>query len=194
MSIYKKLSDARQEFHVLDLKKTGWNDYSKYSYFELADFLEPALKVFRDAGLIYYVSFGELIATMTIVDIESSEKIEITSPMGSAKLKACHEVQNIGAVETYQRRYLLLAALEIVEHDAVDSSEGAVKPKKGSPQKDKPAEPDKPWFNDFDSMADSMADKIRSGERTAAQIIDNLAGSFKLSKDTRAKIELLGSK
>jgi hypothetical protein len=43
--------------------------------------------------------------------------------MGSAALKGCHEVQNIGAVETYQRRYLWVAALEIVEHDALDSSE-----------------------------------------------------------------------
>jgi hypothetical protein len=44
--------------------------------------------------------------------------------MGSAALKGCHEVQNIGAVETYQRRYLWVTALEIVEHDALDSSEG----------------------------------------------------------------------
>jgi hypothetical protein len=44
--------------------------------------------------------------------------------MGSAALKGCHEVQNIGAVETYQRRYLWVTAMEIVEHDALDSSEG----------------------------------------------------------------------
>jgi hypothetical protein len=45
--------------------------------------------------------------------------------MGSAQLKGCHEVQNIGAVETYQRRYLWVAALEIVEHDALDATTGA---------------------------------------------------------------------
>ena len=52
------------------------------------------------------------------------EKIVITSPMSSAQLKGCHEVQNLGAVQTYTRRYLWVAALEIVEHDAVDSSKG----------------------------------------------------------------------
>jgi hypothetical protein len=31
-------------------------------------------------------------------------------------------VQNIGAVETYQRRYLWVTAMEIVEHDALDSA------------------------------------------------------------------------
>jgi hypothetical protein len=42
--------------------------------------------------------------------------------MSTAALKGCHEVQNLGAVQTYLRRYLWVAALEIVEHDALDSS------------------------------------------------------------------------
>jgi hypothetical protein len=44
--------------------------------------------------------------------------------MGSAALKGCHEVQNIGAVETYQRRYLWVTAMEIVEHDVLDAVTG----------------------------------------------------------------------
>jgi hypothetical protein len=52
-------------------------------------------------------------------------KIEITSPMSEAALKGCHAVQNLGAVQTYIRRYLWVTALEIVEHDAIDSSSGA---------------------------------------------------------------------
>jgi hypothetical protein len=34
-------------------------------------------------------------------------------------------VQNIGAVETYQRRYLYVTALSIVEHDALDAVTGS---------------------------------------------------------------------
>jgi hypothetical protein len=44
--------------------------------------------------------------------------------MGSAALKGCHEVQNVGAVETYQRRYLWVTAMEIVEHDVLDAVTG----------------------------------------------------------------------
>jgi hypothetical protein len=33
-------------------------------------------------------------------------------------------VQNLGAVQTYLRRYLWVAALEIVEHDALDATTG----------------------------------------------------------------------
>jgi hypothetical protein len=124
MSVYKKLNLARQKFHTLKLAKTGHNKFAGYNYFELGDFLIPALEVFREFDLCAYVSFDKEMATMTIVDLESADKMEITSPMGSAALKGCHEVQNIGAVETYQRRYLWVAALEIVEHDALDATTG----------------------------------------------------------------------
>jgi hypothetical protein len=124
MSVYTKLNQAREKFHELKLEKTGRNTFANYNYFELGDFLIPALKVFREVGLCAYVSFDKDIATMTIVDMESNERMTITSPMGSAALKGCHEVQNIGAVETYQRRYLWVAALEIVEHDALDATTG----------------------------------------------------------------------
>ncbi|NRA94487.1 MAG: ERF family protein [Psychroserpens sp.] len=128
MSIYKKLNDARAEFHGKKLKKSGKNNFAKYEYFELADFVIPALGVFSKYGLCAFISFDADIATMHIHETEGEGEIKITSPMGSAALKGCHEVQNIGAVETYQRRYLWMAALEIVEHDALDSSE-PVEPK-----------------------------------------------------------------
>ena len=62
---------------------------------------------------------------MVIYDIEDDSFVTFTSPMGSANLKGCHEVQNIGAVETYQRRYLYVTALAIVEHDALDATTGS---------------------------------------------------------------------
>lgn len=125
MNIYQKLNAARKKFHTLKLQKTGRNTFAGYSYFELADFLIPALDVMSEVGLCAVVSFDEAVASMTIFDIEKPESnIVISSPMGKAALKGCHEVQNIGAVETYQRRYLWVAALEIVEHDALDASDG----------------------------------------------------------------------
>jgi hypothetical protein len=125
MNIFEKLNLAREKFHSLKLEKTGHNKFAGYKYFELGDFLIPALKVFKEVGLTAVVSFDKEMATMSIFNVADPEQsfITIRSPMGSAALKGCHEVQNIGAVETYQRRYLWVAALEIVEHDALDSSE-----------------------------------------------------------------------
>ena len=139
MNIFEKLNLAREKFHAIKLTKTGHNKFADYKYFELGDFLIPALKVFKEVGLTAVVSFDKELATMEITDNTipltnsggNRQCIKITSPMGSAALKGCHEVQNIGAVETYQRRYLWVAALEIVEHDALDSSEPVKESKLG---------------------------------------------------------------
>lgn len=125
-NVYQRLNLARKKFHALELKKSGKNTFAGYSYFELGDFIIPALDIFDEVGLCAIISFGSEYATMEIVAVEDSgTPIVIRSPMGSASLKGCHEVQNIGAVETYQRRYLWVTALEIVEHDALDATTGA---------------------------------------------------------------------
>jgi ERF superfamily len=121
-SIYKKLSAARLAMHALNIKKSGWNNFSQYSYLKLADFLPSAQKCFSDVGLCGVVSFAETIATLKIVDVDTGDSVDITSPMSKAALKGCHDVQNLGAVQTYIRRYLWVAALEIVEDDGLDGT------------------------------------------------------------------------
>ena len=123
MSVYAKLNEARISLQNTELTKSGHNKFAGYRYFELGDFLPAVQDIFRNLNLCGVVSYTAEYATLTIVDIDDKSQIVITSPMGSAALKGCHEVQNIGAVETYQRRYLWVTAMEIVEHDALDSSE-----------------------------------------------------------------------
>ena len=142
MNVYQKLNAARQQLHSMQLKKSGFNSFAKYSYFELGDFLIPSLSIFNELGLCATISFGKDVATMRVINIDKPDEfIEITSPMASANLKGAHEIQNLGAVETYTRRYLWVAAMEIVEHDAIDSSEPiktdkTIKPVKHSPVPD----------------------------------------------------------
>lgn len=123
MNIYQKLMAARLEFHSQEIKKSGWNSFSKYHYFELGDFVVPLLKIFNTHGILSLTSFTADLATLTLVNTDKPEEtIVFTSPMAKAELKAAHEIQQLGAVETYQRRYLYVAALDIVEHDAIDSA------------------------------------------------------------------------
>jgi hypothetical protein len=114
--------------NAMPVKKGARNEFAKYNYMELGDFLIPTQQIFTQLGLCGVVSFKPDLATLTIHDLESDQKVEITSPMSTAALKGCHEVQNLGAVQTYLRRYLWVAAMEIVEHDAIDSSEPVKEP------------------------------------------------------------------
>ena len=122
MSVYSKLMNARIRLQNTELKKTGHNKFAGYYYFELGDFLPQVQEIFHQVGLCGYISFDTTIATLTIIDIEDNSQITITSPMVEANLKGAHPIQNLGAVETYTRRYLWVSAMEIVEHDALDSS------------------------------------------------------------------------
>ena len=122
MGVHKKLMDARIQLQAAPLKKSGHNKFAGYQYFELGDFLPTINQIFSRVGLCGVVSFDKELATLTITDTEDNSEIKLTSPMADANLKGCHPIQNLGAVETYTRRYLWVSAMEIVEHDALDSS------------------------------------------------------------------------
>ena len=127
MPVHKKINEARIAFHALPLKKSGHNTFAGYKYFELSDFVIPALRIFNDVGLCAIISFSESTASMHIVDVEDGSQVIIHSPMGSANLMIYHHKKNVGDCETYTTRYLWTAALCIVEHDALDATTGADK-------------------------------------------------------------------
>jgi hypothetical protein len=120
MSVYKKLQDARIRLQKEPLKKSGHNKFAGYHYFELGDFLPAIQRICSEMGLCGVVSFDHNMAYLQINDTEDGTSVMFTSPMSSAALKGCHDVQNLGAVQTYLRRYLWVNAFEIVENDAIE--------------------------------------------------------------------------
>jgi hypothetical protein len=120
--VHKKLMAARIMLQNAPLKKSGHNKFAGYQYFELGDFIPTINQIFNEVGLCGVVSYDTEIASLTITDTDDGTSLVITSPMAEANLKGCHPIQNLGAVETYTRRYLWVTAMEIVEHDALDSS------------------------------------------------------------------------
>lgn len=164
MSVYKKLMAARLELQSRKLSKSGHNKFAGYQYFELGDFLPTIQEIFAKHELCGVVSFGTDIARLTIVDMsENGGSLEVTSPMSEAALKGCHAVQNLGAVQTYIRRYLWVTALEIVEHDALDSSK---------PIEDKKPEP-KLKLAALDGIGDDLPEEAKEALKDlAAQVTE----------------------
>ena len=125
MNIYEKIQLVRVELQNLGLNKSGKNKFAGYTYFELSDFLPTINQLCKDHKLMTHISFTREDATLTIINAEApDEKVTYTSPMYEAVLKGAHPIQNAGAVITYQRRYLMMLAFEIVECDALDSTQG----------------------------------------------------------------------
>ncbi len=131
--VYHKLQTARIKLQSTQLKKSGHNKYAGYQYFELGDFLPTINQIFHELGLCSTVSFTKDYAELRIIDIDTGGVITFTSPMAEAQLKGCHPVQNLGATQTYLRRYLYVNALEIVEHDALDATTSSDAQKSSKP-------------------------------------------------------------
>lgn len=168
MNVYQKLSVARGRFHQMELKKSGHNKFAGYYYFELSDFVVPALQVMKEVGLTPIISFGKELAEMRLVNDDKPEEIiVITSPMSEAALKGCHPVQNLGAVESYIRRYLWVAALEIVEHDALDATTG----RKG----------DAPIITPKSGIGDDLPNEDKEFLQETAQSVEDLCKAGKAS-------------
>ncbi len=129
-NVFQKLLEARVKFLAAGVKKTGKNMHLKFTYFELEDIVPVATPIFAELGLLPLVNFTDEAATMTVVNVdEPSETIQFTSPMRNIEGNAAtNAVQALGASETYQRRYLYMAALDITESDTLDGTAGAPAP------------------------------------------------------------------
>ncbi|EJT6502760.1 ERF family protein [Clostridium perfringens] len=124
-NIYQKIQRARVDLQNKDLKKTGYNKYSNYKYFELGDFLPHINDICNEIGLYTEFSYEEKLATLTIYNTENLEEKRIwTTPVEVATLKGCSTIQNIGGTQSFARRYLYMMAFEIAETDVIDG--GAV--------------------------------------------------------------------
>lgn len=135
MNIYQKIQTIRVQLAKDDIKKTGKNTYSNFTYYELSDFLPKINEYLNKSGL--FAAFSILTKRvdkdeMAVLKITNSEKPEETVtfevPTAEAQVGVRKDgtggadpIQNQGAKITYMRRYLLMIAFEIVEQDAVDS-------------------------------------------------------------------------
>lgn len=124
-NVYSKLSKIRLELQNRKLKKSGHNKYAGFRYYELGDILPSINELSDKYGILNIISYNKEESILEIIDIDNPEsKIEIKSPMSELTLKGAHPIQNLGAIETYQRRYLYLTAYEIVESDYLDAVQG----------------------------------------------------------------------
>jgi len=123
MNIYEKLQLIRCELQHKDITKSGKNEFVKYGYFELSDFISEVNDLMLTHKITSTIQYDKEIAKLTLIDCEKPDNtIVFTSPMADGGLKACSPIQNLGATITYLRRYLWINALEIVESDISDAS------------------------------------------------------------------------
>ena len=122
MNVYKKLQEARTLLQKRPIKKSWYNSYSKYHYYELSDFMPAINEIFNDVGLVSCLNIKSDVAELSIVNSDKpEEQATFTIPVPAAgEMKGTSPLQATGAMCTYMTRYLFLNALQIAENDVVD--------------------------------------------------------------------------
>ena len=119
-NIYTRLQKARVELQKVEMKKSGHNKFANFRYYELADFLPHINKINLQFGLFAHVKFEDF-PKITITNTDNIEEyLDFSSKEVEAQAGKL-AIQNLGATQTYQRRYLYLMAYEITDADVVDA-------------------------------------------------------------------------
>ena len=128
MGIALKLQQVRVELQKKNIKKSGENTYSKFSYYELSDFLPIVNELFLTHKITSQFSLFKDRAELKLIDAESSETLTFETAVNhDIQLKQVTGMQIIGAVNTYAKRYCYYNALELTENDLLDSVAGSDK-------------------------------------------------------------------
>lgn len=142
ISVLQKLQQARVMLQNKNLKKTGFNPFQKFNYFELGDFLPQINEIFNELKLYSHFNLYQDKAKLVIICTETNEQVQFTTPIQQVKENA--KMQDIGAIHTYSKRYLYYNALEIIENDLIDCKDNSTQaPKQQANKNTKTSQPTK---------------------------------------------------
>lgn len=135
----KKLNESiiniRVKLQNAKLKKSGKNKFAGFDYFELADFLPKLNELMLEEGINdrFYIKddYATLelqkdeeinIYTMPFVLFETPVNIKTDTKTGETReVKTMQDIQYLGALNTYYKRYLYLNAFGITDGEVIDS-------------------------------------------------------------------------
>lgn len=192
MNIYEKMQKAKVELQKKDLKKTGENKFSNYKYYELGDFMPAINEICLELKLFTHVNFNKENAILTIINTEKTdEKLEYVSEMVKTTLKGCNEIQALGGVQTYQRRYLYMNAFEISENDYyVDGQDNTVN--KSQDNDDLPFKDDDKDFKEtqlIDKLKKDLLDDAITKNNLSDEIVFKVLDSYGYSSTAEIEIK-----
>lgn len=134
-TLNQSIISIRVSLQNAKLKKSGKNKFAGFDYFELADFLPKLNELMEAEGVndIYYIKDGYAVLmlvkgeecnnyTMPFVLFETPVNVKRDGDSGETReVKSMQDIQYLGALNTYYKRYLYLNAFGITDGEVIDS-------------------------------------------------------------------------
>lgn len=127
--LLRKIMLARKKFKDKGITKSGYNKFQNFSYYELKDIIPEAIEICIELDMATRFTYENNHYALKIYDLENKEETEFCMPGKEYQNEGNinNQLQNLGKIQTYIRRYLYMQFLDITENDVVDAES---KPKK----------------------------------------------------------------
>lgn len=121
-----------------NLKKSGKNKFAGFEYFELADFLPTLNELMLAEGVNDMFTIDDEYASLVLVKGEEKNVYRIPfvmfpTPMNKQGQPSMQDIQYLGALNTYYKRYLYLNAFGITDGEVIDAMEQVQPPAEAKP-------------------------------------------------------------
>jgi len=179
------------------ISKTGYNNYTKYSYFELQDITPVIIPALLEEKLASKFYMNDERIYLQIIDTETgawdqvSTKLKVYPRHDSPKGDLTYLMKDEQAAQTYARRTLWLLMLDIVEPvpEEVEKRKTGKTPKGNGVQSEIELPEDiDPILNDvFKVIKRDFKDKVPFNKKTVTNKLGSMKKSNKIGEDTYNK-------
>ena len=126
MKLNETIIKIRVELQNSKIKKSGKNRFAGFEYFELADFLPKLNELMLENGVndIFTIQDDHAILKLIKADEVNEYKIPFKifeTPLNKSGQPSMQDIQYLGALNTYYKRYLYLNAFGITDGEVIDS-------------------------------------------------------------------------
>lgn len=126
LTLNKSIIKIRNELQNSKVKKSGKNSYAGFDYYELADFLPKLneLMLKEEVNDIFTIENEE--AKLILLKGEERQEYKMPfriyeTPLTNKGVPMMQDIQYLGALNTYYKRYLYLNAFGITDGEVIDS-------------------------------------------------------------------------
>lgn len=124
-NIYMKIAEVNHKLNCTELKKSGFNKFGNFAYYELEDLLPTIEESCYENGLLMQFQFDNSKAVIRFINTDNPKETYSNSiPLQSRELPdlpKMNEFQVYGSMMTYYKRYLLLNTFNISERSIIDN-------------------------------------------------------------------------
>lgn len=124
-NLNESIIKIRVDLQKSKIKKSGKNKFAGFDYYELSDFLPKLNELMLEEGINDIFTIKDGIAKLILLKGDERQEYEMpferfATPVNKNGQASMQDIQYLGALNTYYKRYLYLNAFGITDGEVID--------------------------------------------------------------------------